>query len=274
MKKISAGKLCRDCGLWILVAAAPLGLARLAAAQTPAHPQEQAQAPKAPAGPPGADPAPPPTPDQASYLFGLMFGAQIHNSGFGEDFVMDSVTRGMKDGLHGRQPTLAEQQQIQAYAHAAMLAAVARNQTAAKEYLARNTKEKGVLTTASGLQYKIVAAGDKKAPGIKPTDKVTVEYRGRLIDGTEFDNSDARGPATFQVNGVIKGWQEALVMMRPGAKWQLFIPPELAYGDTPHPKIPGGSLLIFDVSILSAESSAPPALPAPPAKPQPPPLAR
>src|SRR5271155_268746 len=116
MKIASLRNLSRACSLWVLVAAVTLGVASFAVAQTPAHPQDQAPAPKAPAAPPGADPAPPPTPDQASYLFGLMFGAQIHNSGFGEDFVMDSVTRGMKDGLHGRQPTLAEQQQIQAYA--------------------------------------------------------------------------------------------------------------------------------------------------------------
>jgi FKBP-type peptidyl-prolyl cis-trans isomerase FklB len=226
--------------------------------RTPAHPQEQAPAPKAPAGPPGADPAPPPSPDQASYLFGLMFGTQMHNAGMGTDVAIDAVTKGMKDGLQGKQPTPTEQQQIQAYARASMQAQITRNQTAAKEYLARIAQEKGVVTTDSGLEYKILAVGDKRAPDIKPTDKVTVEYRGTLIDGTEFDSSYARGmPATFPVNGVIKGWQEALVLMKPGAKWQLFVPPGLAYGDNPRPKIPGGSLLIFEVSLLSALPPAP-----------------
>ena len=114
--------------------------------------------------------------------------------------------------------------------------------------MARNGKEKGVVTTASGLQYKILAAGDKKAPPIALTDTVTVEYRGKLADGMEFDSSYSRGvPATFPVNGVIKGWQEALVLMKPGAKWQLFVPPELAYGPRAQQKIPANSLLIFDV---------------------------
>jgi FKBP-type peptidyl-prolyl cis-trans isomerase FklB len=258
MKVASIRILSRTCSLWVLVAAATLGIASLAAAQTPAHPQEQAPAPKAPAGPPGADPAPPPSPDQASYLFGLMFGTQMHNAGMGTDVAIDAVTKGMKDGLQGKQPTPTEQQQIQAYARASMQAQITRNQTAAKEYLARIAQEKGVVTTDSGLEYKILAVGDKRAPDIKPTDKVTVEYRGTLIDGTEFDSSYARGmPATFPVNGVIKGWQEALVLMKPGAKWQLFVPPGLAYGDNPRPKIPGGSLLIFEVSLLSALPPAP-----------------
>ncbi len=171
----------------------------------------------------------------------------------------------MKDGLQGKQPTPADQQQMQAYARSMQASMVARNQTAAKEFLARNAQEKGVVTTASGLQYKILAPGDKKAPAIEPTDKVTVEYRGKLIDGTEFDSSYSRGvPATFPVNGVIKGWQEALVLMKPGAKWQLFVPPALAYGANPRPKIPGGSLLIFEVNVLSVQAAAPPARLAPP----------
>ena len=268
MKTASLRIPSRACSLWVLVAAVTLGVASLAVAQTPAHPQDQAPAPKAPAGPPGADPAPPPSPDQASYLFGLMFGTQMHNAGMGTDVVMDAVTKGMKEGLQGKQPTATEQQQIQAYARASMQAQISRNQTAAKEYLARIAQEKGVVTTDSGLEYKILAVGDKRAPDIKPTDKVTVDYRGTLIDGTEFDSSYARGmPATFPVNGVIKGWQEALVLMKPGARWQLFIPPGLAYGDNPRPKIPGGSLLIFEVNLLSALPPAPApaaAAPAPP----------
>jgi FKBP-type peptidyl-prolyl cis-trans isomerase FklB len=91
---------------------------------------------------------------------------------------------------------------------------------------------------------------------------VTVQYRGKLLDGSEFDSTYARGtPATFTVNGVIPGWQEALVLMKPGAKWQLFVPPELAYGASPKPGIPGGSLLIFDVELMSVKSSGAPAVP-------------
>ena len=134
-----------------------------------------------------------------------------------------------------------------------MQASAARNKTAAQDFLAKNGKEKGVQTTASGLQYKIIKAGDTKAPLIAATDEVTVNYRGKLIDGTEFDSSYTRGkPATFPANGVIKGWQEALVLMHPGAHFELFVPPELAYGPSPRPNIPANSLLIFDVEVLSA----------------------
>jgi len=219
---------------------------------------------------PGADPGPAPTPDQISYLIGLNFGAQMHNTGITPDGVVpDAVIRGINDGLQGKTPSAADQQQLQAYARSSGEAMAARNATAAKEFLAKNGKEKGVITTASGLQYKILAAGDKKAPPIANTDTVTVEYRGKLINGTEFDSSYSRGvPATFPVNGVIKGWQEALVLMKPGAKWQLFVPPELAYGPRTQAKIPANSLLIFDVNVVSAEAAnAPPK--APPGTPPP-----
>jgi len=217
-------------------------------AQTPAVPPPNTAA--------GADPGPPPSIDQTSYLFGLTFGAQLHGVGISSELSNEAVQRGIKDGLNGRQPTQAEMQQLQKYVRGISEAAAGRNEAAATQYLARNGKEKGVVTTASGLQYKIIAAGDKKAPPITATDQVTVNYRGKLLDGTEFDSSYARGvPATFPVNGVIKGWQEALVLMKPGAKYQLVIPPALAYGSQPKPKIPAGSLLIFDVELVSAQSA-------------------
>jgi len=222
---------------------------------------------------PGADPGPGPTPEQLSYVFGLIYGAQLHNTGItSESVISEAVIRGMRDGLQGKQPTPADQQQAQAYARSMFDAVATRNATAAKEFLARNGKEKGVVTTNSGLQYKILAAGDKKAPPIGPTDNVTVDYRGKLLNGTEFDSSYSRGmPATFPVNGVIKGWQEALVQMKPGAKWQLFVPPELAYGPRSQPKIPPNSLLIFDVNLQSVEpANAPPK--APPGTPPSPPV--
>jgi FKBP-type peptidyl-prolyl cis-trans isomerase FklB len=227
-------------------------------AQTPAPPPKTA---------PGADPGPPPSIDQTSYLFGLTFGAQLHSVGIGNELTNEAVQRGIKDGLGGKQPTQADMQQLQKYVRGVSEAAAARNEAAANEYLARNGKEKGVITTASGLQYKVIAAGDKKAPPVTAADMVTVNYRGKLLDGTEFDSSYARGmPATFPVSGVIKGWQEALVLMKPGAKYQLVIPPGLAYGPQPKPQIPANSLLIFDVELISAQApgnAAPPAAPAP-----------
>jgi FKBP-type peptidyl-prolyl cis-trans isomerase len=239
----------------VLIAAAPL-----VGAQTPAP-----AAPKAPDS--SATAAPPPAAsDQTSYLFGLTFGEQLHRVGITDQISMEAITRGMKDGLGGKKSTPADQQQVQAYVHSVMEAATTHNQTAAKEFLEHNGKEKGVKTTASGLQYKIVAPGDGNAAVINPTDEVTVQYRGKLLDGSEFDSTYSRGqPATFPVTGVIKGWQEALVMMKPGAKWQLFVPPDLAYGSSPKPGIPGGSLLIFDVEMVSVKSSG--ATAAPPAHP-------
>jgi FKBP-type peptidyl-prolyl cis-trans isomerase FklB len=260
MKKSTVRFWRQALSLAVLVSYAGLGVA-----QTPPPPVKPP-----PTTAPGADPGPAPTPDQISYLIGLIFGAQMHNTGISPDVIVsDAVIRGLKDGLHGKQPSAAEQQQLQAFARSAGDAMVARNANAAKEFLAKNAKERGVLTTASGLQYKILAAGDKKSPPIGATDSVTVDYRGKLMDGSEFDSSYSRGiPATFPVNGVIKGWQEALVMMKPGAKWQLFIPPELAYGARGQPKIPPNSLLIFEVNVISAEAAGAPAK-APPGTPPP-----
>jgi FKBP-type peptidyl-prolyl cis-trans isomerase len=259
MNKFTSGIWRQACSLLLLIAAAAPG-----EAQNP----PPASAPP-PATAPGADPAPAATPEQISYDFGLIFGSQMHAAGITTEVVPEAVLRGIKEGLQGKQPAAADQQQIQAFVRDVSEKASARNQAAAKEFLARNGKEKGVITTASGLQYKIIAAGDKNAPAVSATDSVKVDYRGKLLDGTEFDSSFSRGvPATFPVNGVIKGWQEALVLMKPGAKWQLFVPPELAYGSQPRPKIPGGSLLIFDVNMLSDETTTPPK--APPGTPPPP----
>jgi FKBP-type peptidyl-prolyl cis-trans isomerase FklB len=261
MKKSTVGNLRQACSLWVLVGLSATGLA-----QTP----PPASRPP-PATAPGADPGPPATPDQISHAFGLIFGSQMHNAGITNEVVPEAIMRGIKEGLQGQQPSQADQMQIQAFVRQVSEAAAARNQVAAKEFLARNGKEKGVVTTPSGLQYKIVASGDKKGPAVQASDTVTVDYRGKLIDGSEFDSSYSRGQAaTFPVTGVIKGWQEALVMMKPGAKWVLFVPPELAYGPAAKPKIPGNSVLIFDVNLLSVEPrNAPPK--APPGTPPSPP---
>jgi FKBP-type peptidyl-prolyl cis-trans isomerase len=222
-----------------------------------------------PATAPGADPAPPPSPEQISYAIGLIFGAQVHGTGVPASALsVEGISRGFRDGLNGKTPSQEDQRQVQTFARAQAEVQSAKNLAAAKDFLAKNGKEKGVITTASGLQYKVLVAGDKKAPAIAPTDKVTVHYRGKLLDGNEFDSSYSRNePTTFPVNGVIQGWQEALIMMKPGAKWQLFIPPELAYGTRGQAKIPPNSLLIFEVSVLSSEpANVPPK--APPGTPQ------
>lgn len=252
MKHNNVGIMRRTCCAWVLVAAAPL-----VGAQTPS-PAPNTPAPSAVAGTePQASSV-----DQTSYLFGLTFGEQLHRVGITDQVSIDAITRGMKDGLHGKKSTPADQQQVQTYVRSVMEAATAHNQAAAKDFLARNAQEKGVKTTPSGLQYKILAPGDGKAAAVAPTDTVTVQYRGKLLDGSEFDSTYVRGvPASFPVNGVIRGWQEALVLMKPGAKWELFVPPELGYDASPKPGIPGGSLLIFDVELLSVKSSGAPAAP-------------
>jgi len=257
MKQTSIRILHQTCAAWVLVAAAPL-----VGAQTPTPAPSAPSSVTAPAG--AATTAP--NADQTGYLFGLTFGEQMHNVGITDQVTIDAIARGIKDGLQGKKSTPADRQQVQEFVHSIMETAVSRNQAAAKDFLARNGHEKGVTTTASGLQYKVIAPGDRKAAAIAPTDQVTVQYRGKLLDGSEFDSTYTRGtPASFQVNGVIPGWQEALVLMKPGAKWQLFVPPELAYGANPKPGIPGGSLLIFDVELVSVKSSgAPGARGAPP----------
>ena len=127
------------------------------------------------------------------------------------------------------------------------------NKTNGAAFLEENKGKDGVVTLESGLQYKVLTEGKGATPG--PTDRVKVHYSGTLIDGKKFDSSYDRGePATFGVNQVIKGWTEALQLMKEGAKWQLFIPSELAYGPTARPTIPGNSVLLFDVELLEVVS--------------------
>jgi FKBP-type peptidyl-prolyl cis-trans isomerase FklB len=121
------------------------------------------------------------------------------------------------------------------------------------DFLAENGKREGVTTTASGLQYEILVAGDGATPGI--ADTVTTHYQGKLIDGSVFDSSLSRSPASFPLNRVISGWTEALQLMPVGSKWRLFIPPELAYGSRGVPGIPSNSTLIFEVELISIEDA-------------------
>ena len=115
-----------------------------------------------------------------------------------------------------------------------------------------NKEKEGVKTLPSGLQYKVLTAGSGKTP--KATDEVTVQYRGSFIDGTEFDSSYKRGkPLTLQLDNVIPGWKEPLLLMQEGAKWQLFIPPEMAYGDQGMGAIPPNATLIFELELVSVK---------------------
>jgi FKBP-type peptidyl-prolyl cis-trans isomerase len=175
----------------------------------------------------------------------------------------------VRDALSGKhEVTDADRQNMMTLLRSAQTNMVETNHKAAATFLAENGKKPGIVTTASGLQYKLLAAGSGESP--KATDKVTVNYRGTLLNGTEFDSSYKRGePATFGVSQVIPGWTEALQLMKPGGKMKLYIPPQLAYDVRSRPPIPPGSMLIFDVELLSiaaapAAGAAPQPTPAQP----------
>jgi FKBP-type peptidyl-prolyl cis-trans isomerase FklB len=198
--------------------------------------------------------------DKFSYAIGMKMGANFKKQSVPVDASI--LARGVKDGMAGGKTLLTDeeaqaaimavQKDLQQKQQAKMQEAGAANKKAGDAFLAANKGKEGVVTLPSGLQYKILKAGT----GPKPTtgDSVVCNYRGTLINGTEFDSSYKRGqPATFPVTGVIKGWTEALQLMPVGSKWQLVVPSDLAYGDSGRPGIEPGSTLVFEVELLSIE---------------------
>jgi FKBP-type peptidyl-prolyl cis-trans isomerase len=237
-----------------------LRLAALAALLGSALAQAQEGSAPAAAAPAAKPAAKAPAARSASYSLGVMFGAQLKNSSLtAEQINTTQVAQGMKDALAGKAELGdADRENITKLASAAGEA----NHQAAAKFLAENGKKPGVVTTASGLQYKVLTPGSGNAPN--PTDEVTVNYRGTLMNGNEFDSSYKRGePAHFPLNKVIPGWTEGVGLMKPGAKYQFWIPPQLAYDLHSPPGIPPGSLLIFEVELLSAKAAPPPAPPKP-----------
>jgi FKBP-type peptidyl-prolyl cis-trans isomerase FklB len=199
--------------------------------------------------------------DKESYSLGYQFGDTLKAQGV--DINLDVYASGIRDALGGKAPAISKeeiattirrlQQRVAAEGQAELKRKAAKNIEESKKFLAENQMKEGIKTLPSGLQYKVLAEGAGKTP--QATDTVTVNYKGTLIDGTEFDSSYKRGqPATFKVTGVIKGWTEALQMMKEGAKWQLFIPPELGYGERGGGRsIPPNSTLIFEVELISVK---------------------
>src|SRR5437870_8153081 len=196
--------------------------------------------------------------DKASYSIGLNFGMNFKRQNV--DLNTDAFAAGFKDGMTtGKAPLLTEQEvretmmAFEKDMQQKQAETAQKNAAAGDKFFAENKSKEGVKTTGSGLQYKVMKEGTGAQP--KSSDTVTVNYRGTLLDGTEFDSSYKRGqPATFPVGGVIKGWTEALQMMKVGSKYQLFIPANLAYGEQGRPGIPPNSVLIFEVELMDVKS--------------------
>jgi FKBP-type peptidyl-prolyl cis-trans isomerase len=250
-------------GLAVAVLVAGATLAQAQNAPPPAAPAAASPGPataKKPAAKEGSATAKAPANPkiQGSYALGVSMGEQLHRAGLTNDSVaVERISQGLRDALSGKaKMSEADQESIASLVRGARAGAGEANHAAAAAFLAENAKKKDIVTTASGLQYKVVTPGSGEAP--KPTDQVSVNYRGTLLDGTEFDSSYKRGqPATFPVNGVIPGWQEALVLMKPGSKYELYIPPKLAYDLESPPSIPPGSMLKFEVELLSVKPPQP-----------------
>jgi len=197
------------------------------------------------------------TKGRISYAVGFQVGHSLKNDGMDVDPA--AIAAAISDVMAGKEPRVtAEQMQaamdeLEKERAATQAKLGEENKKKGAEYLAKHAKEKGVVTTKSGLQYKVVQAGKGKQP--TPDDKVTVNYRGTLLSGEEFDSSYSRGePATFPIHGVIKGWQEVLPLMKEGAKWEVAIPADLAYGDrgTGHGIGPGETLL-FTIELMKVD---------------------
>lgn len=213
-------------------------------------------------GTPGADASLDTLAKRAGYAFGLSIGKNLKQQQIDVD--LETLVKGLRDGMAADGKPLMDDQAVQmtmmemeqAFQNQQMeraREAATKNRSEGQTFLEKNKAAEGVKTTASGLQYKVLKEGKGDAP--KPTDLVTVHYVGTLLDGSEFDSSYKRNqPATFPVNGVIAGWTEALQLMKPGAKYRLFIPSELAYGEQGAGNVIGpNAVLQFDVELISVQ---------------------
>ena len=225
---------------WILAGAAIVSLAAC---------QQQAE--------PGANASLETADEKASYGIGRNIGQGLVP--LAERVDIDAFTRGLRDALNQREPAVSQavldstlqdfQMALQEAQQQKMTEEAEANQAAADSFLATNAEREGVQTTDSGLQYEVIEEGDGPKPA--PDDQVTIDYRGTLPDGTQFDSSYDRGePATFNVQGVIPGFAEGLQLMSVGSKYKLYIPPDLGYGPRGQGPIPPNATLIFEVEML------------------------
>ena len=209
-----------------------------------------------------------------SYAIGMYYGAGLKRQGIEvTDINYDELLRALKASLTGEQLTLSEpemretlnkfQQELNARQQEKRRVVGEKNKVEGPKFLEENKAKAGIVTLPSGLQYKVITEGQGDSPKIE--DIVTVNYRGTLIDGTEFDSSQKRGqPGKFRVNGGVPAWTEALQKMKPGSKWQLFVPSNLAYGENGNQNVAPNATLLFDLELLSVEAPPPPAPPAAP----------
>jgi FKBP-type peptidyl-prolyl cis-trans isomerase FklB len=200
--------------------------------------------------------------DRVNYSVGHQIGGDFKRQGV--ELNPQALVQGIEEALEGTEPLMTTDEmrttlvdlkkRIMAAQREKATLTAAQNLKAAEAFLDENAKKEGVTTLPSGLQYIIRHEGNGATP--EATDKVTVHYRGTLVDGTEFDSSYSRNkPASFGVNRVIPGWNEALQLMQEGDKWQLFIPPKLGYAERgTGSKIPPNSALIFEVELISVNT--------------------
>ncbi len=204
--------------------------------------------------------------EKVSYIIGTQIARNFKTQEIKVN--LDSLMMGLKDALEGKQLALSQeemqqvftrfQQQMRAKQAAKQAKEAAANLATGTAYLEANKAKEGVKVLPSGLQYKVIKEGTGNTP--TADDKVKTHYRGTLINGTEFDSSYKRNkPAEFPVKGVIKGWTEALQLMKVGGKWELYIPANLAYGQRGRPNIPANSTLIFEIELLEVTKAAAPA---------------
>lgn len=252
MQKFLSALSCLSLALWLSAAAiaqqTPTAPPKPGAAAGSASPNSSATS-----SPYGTDK------EKASYAIGLNIGKSLKHDGLDVD--PNIVSQGLKDALTGATSKISEAEaqeamtklrsQVMAQKQQETAQAGEANKKAGDQFLAANKAKEGVVTLPDGLQYKVLKEGTGPKP--KASDSVVVNYRGTLIDGTEFDSSTKHGePATLGVGQVIKGWTEALELMPVGSKWQLYLPPDLAYGPNgAGGVIPPNATLIFDIELLS-----------------------